>query len=121
MKYVALFVIILSCVFSIGGLGFLGYYFYKKSDNLWQKSLITEADKKGIQDDSWTWFWVAIGVWIVDALIFMFVLCSCCVLQTAVKIMDMAGEFLTSHCSAILIPLITVFLFMVWIVFWLVA
>ena len=121
MKYVATFLIILVCVSVVGGLGFLGYYFYRMSYTMWDNSKKTVDNAAKLQDDSWTWFWVAIGVWIVDALVLMFVLCSCCVIGTAVKVMDLAGEFLTSHCSAVFIPLITCLMFIFWCVFWLLA
>ena len=119
MKYIAVVVIILMCILAIGGLGIAGYYLLDKSNTVWTEALTANSDK--LKSESWSWFWGAIAVWIIDALALMFVLCSICVINTAVKVMELTGEFLGNHCNAVFIPLITIGIYIVWIMLWLVA
>lgn len=122
MKYIAVVIIILMCLLAIGGLGIAGYYLLDKSNTVWlEAGSESTVGAEKLKSESWNWFWAAIIVWIIDALALMFVLCSICVISTAVKVMELAGEFLGNHCSAIFIPLITIGIYVVWIMLWLIS
>ena len=90
MKYIAVVIIILMCLLAIGGLGIAGYYLLDKSNTVWlEAGSESTVGAEKLKSESWNWFWAAIIVWIIDALALMFVLCSICVISTAVKVMEL--------------------------------
>jgi choline transporter-like protein 2/4/5 len=120
MRYMAVVFIIAVIVLTLGGLGWVGWWAYDTALFKWnfaKKLGPNDTDASKYDSDGWTWMWVAIGVWGLDAILLLITLCTICQIQTAIKILGFASDFVRDHCEVILAPIITTLIFVVWMVF----
>lgn len=107
----ALTIVTLVIVLFIAALTVLGLFLYRT-----HLGLKTNDDPH--DDDNKTYLYLAIGVWAVEIILIM---CFCCLwsrIKLAARIIEATADYLTDIKRIIIIPLILVFVLLVYILWW---